>query len=111
MQLQGKKIQNREIRIKRIETKTNINKMTNKTPISFKMTRPTGRNGHQFQGETMKLKMQKQVTFSHILQNYYYYFLFQIYTDMHSVRLPIESSVNNLIVYFHYITYYFNSVD
>lgn len=74
MQLQGKTIQNREIRIKRIETKTNINKMINKTPVSFKKTRPVGRNGHQFQGETMKPKMQKQVIFLHILQNYYYYF-------------------------------------
>lgn len=64
MQLQGNKIQNREIRIKRIDTKTNSKNMTkvslNKTPVQFKRTRPS-KNITNFQGEKMKSKLQKKV--------------------------------------------------
>lgn len=64
MQLQGKKIQNREIRIKRIDTRTNaknvFNKSFDKRPVQFKRTKPSF-NAKDFQGETMKSKSQKKV--------------------------------------------------
>ncbi|CAH1733253.1 unnamed protein product [Aphis gossypii] len=60
MQIQGKKVQNREIRIKRIETKKNTNKVFNKNPLPFKRTRPMNKSSQNFQGETMKPKTQKK---------------------------------------------------
>ncbi|XP_060859535.1 RNA-binding protein 34-like [Metopolophium dirhodum] len=60
MQIKGKKVQNREIRIKRIETNKNTNKVFNKRPIPFKRTRPMGKSGQNFQGEIIKPKMHKK---------------------------------------------------
>ncbi|XP_025419852.1 RNA-binding protein 34 [Sipha flava] len=62
LQLDGKKIQNRGIRIKRIDVKPNAIKGFNKQPVQFKRTKKVGRmnSGHNFQGETMKPKMQKK---------------------------------------------------
>jgi len=61
MQIQGKKVQNREIRVKRIETKKNTNKVFNGKSLPFKRTRPMNKSSHNFQGETMKPKTQKKV--------------------------------------------------
>lgn len=66
LQLDGKKIQNRGMRIKRIDVKPNANKGFNKQPVQFKRTNKMGRinnSSHNFQGETMKPKMQKKVMF------------------------------------------------
>uniref|UniRef100_A0A2S2P5X4 RNA-binding protein 34 n=1 Tax=Schizaphis graminum TaxID=13262 RepID=A0A2S2P5X4_SCHGA len=61
MQIQGKKVQNREIRIKRIETKKNTNKVFDKKPSLFKRTKPIiSRSSQNFQGEIMKPKTQKK---------------------------------------------------
>jgi hypothetical protein len=67
LQLDGKKIQNRGIRIKRIDVKPNAIKGFNKQPVQFKRTKKVGRmnSGHNFQGETMKPKMQKKVIFNY----------------------------------------------
>lgn len=61
MQIKGKKVQNREIRVKRIETNKNKNKVFNKKPLPFKRTKPMGKSGQNFQGEIMKPKMHKKV--------------------------------------------------
>lgn len=61
MQIKGKKVQNREIRIKRIETKKNTNKVFNKKPLPFKRIIPVNKINQNFQGETMKPKTQKKV--------------------------------------------------
>jgi len=62
MQIKGKKVQNREIRIKRIETnKKNTNKVFDKRPLPFKRNKPMGKSGQNFQGETMKPKINKKV--------------------------------------------------
>jgi len=62
MQIKGKKVQNREIRIKRIETKKNTNKVFNQKPLPYlKRTKPVGKSGQNFQGEKMKPKMNKKV--------------------------------------------------
>lgn len=62
MQIKGKKVQNREIRIKRIETKKNTNKVFNQRPSPYlKRTKPIGKSGQNFQGEIMKPKMNKKV--------------------------------------------------
>lgn len=63
MQLEGKRVQNRVIRIKRIETKKNTNKVFNKNPLPFKRTKPMSKSGQNFQGETMKPKLHKKVIF------------------------------------------------
>lgn len=71
MQLQGKRVQNRELRIKRIETKSNTNNMFGKRPMPFKNTKPTpykktkplNKGSQSFQGETMKPKLNKKVIF------------------------------------------------
>ncbi|KAL4154533.1 hypothetical protein QTP88_000391 [Uroleucon formosanum] len=60
MQIKGKKVQNREIRVKRIETNKNKNKVFNKRPLPFKRTKPMGKSGQHFQGEIMKPKMHKK---------------------------------------------------
>ncbi|XP_022176435.1 RNA-binding protein 34 [Myzus persicae] len=61
MQIKGKKVQNREIRIKRIETKKNTNKVFNQRPSPYlKRTKPIGKSGQNFQGEIMKPKMNKK---------------------------------------------------
>ncbi|KAL5238759.1 hypothetical protein ACI65C_006169 [Semiaphis heraclei] len=61
MQIKGKKVQNREIRIKRIETKKNTNKVFNQRPLPYlKRTKPVGKSGQNFQGEKMKPKMNKK---------------------------------------------------
>lgn len=62
IQLQGKRTQNRVIRIKRIETKGNVNKAVNKKPIqfnSYKKAKPMGKSSQNFQGQTMKTKQKK----------------------------------------------------
>lgn len=59
MQLQGKKIQNRVIRIKRIESKPNTNtSFNNKKPSFKKKTKPI--DSQNFQGVTEQ-KMEKKV--------------------------------------------------
>ncbi|NP_001156572.1 RNA binding motif protein 34 [Acyrthosiphon pisum] len=60
MQIKGKKVQNREIRVKRIENNKNINKVFNKRSLPFKRTKPMGKSGQNFQGEIMKPKMHKK---------------------------------------------------
>ncbi|XP_025194332.1 RNA-binding protein 34 [Melanaphis sacchari] len=60
MQIQGKKVQNREIRVKRIETKKNTNKVFNKKPLPFKRTKPISKSSQNFQGEIMKPKTLKK---------------------------------------------------
>lgn len=71
MQLQGKRVQNRELRIKRIETKTNTNNVFNKNSTPFKRTKPINKNNQSFQGETMKPKSLKKV--------YYLLYIFKLY--------------------------------
>lgn len=62
MQIKGKKVQNREIRVKRIETKKNTNKVFDKKPSLFKRTKPiVNRSSQNFQGEIIKPKTQKKV--------------------------------------------------
>lgn len=61
LQLQGKKVQNREIRIKRIDTTTVKNQAFNKKPIPFKRTKPACTNSQNFQGEIMKSKTKNKV--------------------------------------------------
>lgn len=64
IQLQGKRTQNREIRIKRIETKGNVNNVIDKKPVqfnSYKKTKPIGKSSQNFQGETMKPKQKKVI--------------------------------------------------
>lgn len=59
------------MRIKRIETKTNTNKVFNKKPMPFKRPiKPVGKNSHNFQGEIVKPKMQKKVNV--LLPSYHY---------------------------------------
>lgn len=64
MQLQGKKIQNREVRIKRISTKKDaknvVKKPLDRTSVKFKRTR-LSKNAENFQGEIVKSKFQKKV--------------------------------------------------
>ncbi|XP_060847616.1 LOW QUALITY PROTEIN: RNA-binding protein 34 [Rhopalosiphum padi] len=61
MQIKGKKVQNREIRVKRIETKKNTNKVFDKKPSLFKRTKPiVNRSSQNFQGEIIKPKTQKK---------------------------------------------------
>lgn len=72
IQLEGKRVQNRAIRIKRIDTKTknNTNKVFDRKPLPFNKQKSFG--NQNFQGELMKPKMHKKVLFCFL---YFYYIL------------------------------------
>jgi len=63
IQLQGKKIQGREIRIQRLKSKANTKTLVTRKPMSFKKTttKPPG-DRLNYQG-VMELKTQKKVIF------------------------------------------------
>lgn len=79
LQLQGKKIQNREIRIKRIETKNNTikncNKVVSNVSASFKRKNPVSWNSQKYQGEIVEPKMCKKVIFSSKSRKYYLFII------------------------------------